>query len=209
MKFLISTIFVLGLLNSCSERSGHSLTISPQRDYSFNDQTCLAKYKGMFSSLDFKISNYYELLQKIEIDKGDSIAIISPKLLSPLAEDCRNDEEPITNSRLLIVNIDGNKEVFKDLISNRIGIGTNGAELLKSWERGFILYKSLGGGCKFDYAIYIEVTGGNLTVKSIEYEYKCPNESNRSIMKSINYDKNKMPLEKLNRTIIDSLINNS
>lgn len=128
-------------------------TIKPKWDYSFQTN-CKNEYHGYFYRFGFWISNYYTICD-YNGNETDSIAVLSPKIMTPEASDCRDENEKIINSRLLIISSRSKQAVYENVIENEIGAGTCGGELIEMIPNGFRLYKAKGQGCKLLYKIDI------------------------------------------------------
>lgn len=177
---LITPIIIFSLLTNCnSEKNRNSIsnlsspdTISPVVDYSFNTD-CANQFTGYFFKFGYYISNYYTVCDYQTFGE-DSIAVLSPKLLTPEASICRDQKEKLKNGRILVVKTSGLKTYYRNVIENEIGSGTCGGELIRMDTSCFVLYKQVGQGCKFSYEIEVKPYKGELYITGIRLERNCP-----------------------------------
>lgn len=178
-------------------------TIKPEIDYTFKTN-CINQFEGYFCRFGYWISNYYTICDHQGLE-GDSIAVLSPKILTPEASSCRNENEVLVTNRLLVVNVKRKKEVYSDIIENEIGAGTCGGEFIEINTNGFILYKETGQACKFLYKIEINYLIDDFYVSIINLDYHCPSSYETPLKFDVRYQDREMKLSKYNRNIIDSL----
>ncbi|MNQ79037.1 hypothetical protein D3C85_939670 [compost metagenome] len=212
------TIFIIIMLTcSCGKIKQHDNssevkfdTINKPKNLKQECDNVTNGYKKKFGAY---ISNYFEITDEMVFDinndnKLDTLAILTPAPLIPgeLSNKCTYGDE--TYNRLLVVfkntnGINSTITIFKDVISNQVSIAWGGSEGFKQYKNGFILKKSSGQGCKFDYSIFINTLGKEAVVDSINLSSFCPSGNNFKERK-INFEKTKM-LKDFNRKIIDSI----
>lgn len=204
LVLLVSSLFNFSCTNLTkgNKIENEQLVIEPRKDYSYKE--CASKYKGFYNRFGLSISNYYEVVDYLGIG-NDSVAILSPILLTPTASECRDDKMEIINNRLLVANLDVKTKVYGNVITNKIGMGTSGSEFIKNSKNGFTLYNSIGQSCKVSYSINVVIFDKNLYVDEIFVENLCrKNNMQKKVIKFNNYE---FPLSKFRREMIDSLSN--
>lgn len=206
ITIILFTLFFINCKNKMTHKNITLDKINPINDYSFDDNDCKSIYSGSFNRFGYNISNYYEIIDYKNINLIDTIAILSPKMLTPTASFCRIESEQIINNRLLIINYKKQKRIFENVITNNIGLGTSGCEFIDIIDNGFLLSNSIGQSCKIDYSIKIEFVIDKPFVTQIDIKSNC---KDSSFENQIKYKKNEFALEKFNRRIIDSLIINN
>lgn len=204
MKLYISIyLFAITFLLSCNNNE-NVVRIEPIRDYTFNDSLCKKQYEGFLKINSFLISNYYEIIDSTTIQNEKKILIVSPKILTPTMSNCRNDNHSIINNRLLVV-IDGDKaKIYDNVISNSIGAGTSGCELIREYNQGFRLTRQTGQNCKKSYSLGVVYRKENLYIDSIILEYDC---HDNVYSKNYSFEENNFPIKTYDRKMIDSLFN--
>ncbi len=177
-------------------------SIIPEDDYSLHTE-CYRQFKGSFFRFGYIISNYYTVCDYKGLN-DDSIAVLSPKILTPEASSCRNEEERVINNRLLIVNYKGIKSVYKNVVESGIGPANCGGEFIEITSDGFILYSSFGQACYLKYKIYINYQNEELFISKIYLETQCPNdeESKKATKK---YQDKEFNLLDYDRNLINSI----
>lgn len=170
---------------------------------------CYANSLKFKKKYGFIISDFYDISEEIVFDidndqKKDTIAIISPLTLTP-ASDCEIISNELTDNRVLIILLsNGKKYFFDNVITNKLGVGTLGAEFIKENNNGFILEKEIGQSCFFKYEIQIRFLNNKFIIENITLKTGgCP-ESKEKI-KVIDFKKEKFFLEKYDRKVVDSL----
>jgi hypothetical protein len=173
-------------------------TIKPKIDYTFKT-TCSDQFKGYFFRFGFWISNYYTICDFKGLN-GDTVAVLSPKILTPEASSCRNQSEKLVNSRLLLINRKNKKLVFENVIENEIGAGTCGGEFIEMTASGFLMSKETGQGCKFSYEINVKYLKSDFYITNITLGSHCPADTipNKIIIKFNAYE---LKLSDYNRSL--------
>jgi hypothetical protein len=202
----IPTLFIISLRPlPYKEKHPTSLlsdTIKPKIDYTFKTN-CSDQFKGYFFRFGFWISNYYTVCDYKGLN-GDTVAVLSPKILTPEASSCRNQNEKLVNSRLLLVNRKNMKSVFEKAIENDIGAGTCGGEFVEMTSNGFILSREVGQGCKFNYSINIKYLHNDFYITNITLEAHCPADTIPNKI-NIKFNSYELKLSDYNRSLPDSL----
>lgn len=159
----------------------------------------------------FVISDLYDISEEeiFDIDKDfikDTIAILSPLTLLPSSR-CEIKQDELIDNRLLLIILSNKKKfLFENVITNEMGLGTLGAELIKKENNGFILEKELGQSCHFKYEIHVKILNEKCFIENISLITSgCPYDKDRKI--NINFSKKTFLLEKYTRKTIDSLKN--
>ena len=174
---------------------------------------CLKSTKGFKNRFGIVLPKYFVVNNYISIDvnkdgKQDTIAVLTPSSFIP--ENVRKLCDTINvENRLLVkfININNVKskiEIYPKIISNEISTAWGGYEKLKKINHNaFVLNGDRGQGCKFKYSIYMSVNSGKIYADSINFLSFCPNGSNNKTKTFI--FKNRQPIKKFDRKIIDSL----
>jgi hypothetical protein len=177
-------------------------TIRPKIDYAFKT-SCADQFKGYFYSFGFWISNYYVICDYKGLN-GDTIAVLSPKILTPEASSCRDQDEKIVNGRLLLINTKNKKSIYKNVIENNIGAGTCGGEFIEMTTNGFFLFKEIGQSCKFSYKIGVKYLDDDFYISDIFMKSKCPSDTSPKEI-SIRFNFKELKLSEYNRNLPESL----
>jgi len=194
--FLFISVFLINCNNS------KLIKRTPKTDYTFKDSVCFSRYKGYFNLKSLSISNYYELIDSTTIKNDYKILILSPKILTPSLSTCRNAKYKIINNRLLITIHGKDVKIYDNVISNSIGYGTSGSELIGEYKQDFKLTNQTGQSCKKSYSINIFNNQKSFYIKDIVIERNCNDDF---YSKDYSFDDYSFPLEKFNRKMVDSL----
>jgi hypothetical protein len=209
IKIFIALISLL-ILYSCKttqskketkEKYRLSDTVKPAIDYTLKT-ICSSQFTGYFRFNGFLISNYY-LICDHATNNGDSICIITPKVLTPEASSCRDDKKIITNGRILLVVFRNEKYLFRNVIDNYISIDCGGG-LVKLLDNGFIIENSVGQGYVFDYHINVIYLDKTFYVSKINmYAWRPSLGTSKDALKE--FQDKELKLAEFKLTLIDSL----
>lgn len=203
--FFFSLVILSCNTHSLENKDNSFEKITPIEDYALKNQNCKYLFDGYFNRFGIAISNYYEIIDYVKFNDKDTVAIISPKILTPTAQECRVEDKEVINGRILIIQYDNETKVFYNVVSNNIGDGTSGCELIEERDNGFRLYKTLGQACTLKYCIDIDINDKEPVISKISIEYTCRDEQYKS---EFIFDESQFLLVDYKRDkTIDSLLN--
>lgn len=222
MKECVLIFLIFSLTLSCkktqkNEDVNNSFIFDSIKPPKVLPKKCSVLVDGYEMKFGVYLSNYFEVTDSFFCDinhdnKIDTLAILTPASLIPIdkANNC-NEIIGFENRKLVFFeNIDTKKskiKVFNNVISNQVSIAWNGSERFEKYDNGFLLKKSSGQGCKFNYEIFVNTQSKEIIVDSINLISFCPSGVDYKEKKVI--FKNILKIEDFNRKIIDSIkINN-
>lgn len=211
MKAIIYTLLSILLFANCSYNTSKKTnsscdTIRPK--IISKNSPCFEKVESYYKKYGFLISDYYTeidfFVDDIDNDKLiDTVSIFSPKDLLP-GSLCKHSINEINDRVLVVKSGTGNNYKFSNIITNKKGLGTVGAELIKKSKNGFVLHKHLGQNCFFDYSIEIKHFKSEFFIRQIKAKIGgCEGQDNDSVI--LNYPQQSFRLKDFKREIIDSI----
>jgi hypothetical protein len=159
------------------------------------------------------MSNFYEVQECKILDydhkeRQDTALILSPLSLIPTPEKggvCIWQNNDIVENRLLLIKTcDTNNKpvisIYPDAISNQATIAWQGYESIESLSKGFQLHAVKGQGYVIEYFIRVIQQENSFYIQEINLSRTAPFKE-----KILRYKPMEFPLEKYNRSLIDSL----